>query len=33
MFVHLEFLCKVAHDVEKLFSVRGKLAVSTDPQT
>ena len=30
MFAELEFLCHLAHDVKKLFSVRGKLAVSSD---
>ena len=30
MFAHSEFLCHLAHDVKKLFTVRGKLAVSSD---
>ena len=30
MFAHSEFLCHLAHDVKKLFSVRGKLNVSLD---
>ena len=30
MFAHSEFVCHLAHDVKKLFSVRGKLAVSSD---
>ena len=30
MFAQLEFLCHLAHDVKKLFSVRGKLTVSSD---
>ena len=30
MFAQLECLCHLAHDVKKLFGVRGKLAVSSD---
>ena len=31
MFAQLDFfLCHLAHDVKKLFSVRGKLAISSD---
>ena len=30
MFAQLEFLCHLVHDVKKLFSVRGKLTVSSD---
>ena len=30
MFAHSEFLCHLAHDVKKLFSVRGKLTVFSD---
>ena len=30
MFDQLEFFCQLVHDVKKLFSVRGKLAVSSD---
>ena len=30
MFSQLEFLCHLAHDVKKLFSVRGKLTISSD---
>ena len=29
-YVFSEFLCHLAHDVKKLFSVRGKLAISSD---
>ena len=30
MFAHSEFLCHLAHDVDKLLSVRGKLAISSN---
>ena len=30
MFAKLEFLCHLAHDVKKLFSVRGKLTISSE---
>ena len=30
MFAHSELLCHLVHDVKKLFSVRGHLAVSSD---
>ena len=30
MFAHSEFLCHLAHDAKILFSVRGKLAISSD---